>query len=110
MEQGNYSPRLTFIILIALIIGQVLIVNYLKNDFDKQITACYEAINTSSIIQGALINMLVKENIINRDELMKEAGNLTTNLQAMMEKVKEKKGQEDGRVQYNKEQPGKDVK
>ncbi|MCX5904921.1 MAG: hypothetical protein NTV89_15950 [Proteobacteria bacterium] len=44
--------------MIALIIGQVLIVNYLKNDFDK------------------------------RDELMKEASNLTTNLQAIMEKMK----------------------
>ena len=50
-----------FIVLIALIIGQVLIVNYSKNDFDK------------------------------RDELMKEAGNLTTNLQAIMEKMKGKK-------------------
>ena len=110
MEQGSYSPRLTFIILIALVIGQVLIVNYLKNDFDKQITACYEAINTSSIIQGALINMLVKKNIINRDELMKEAGSLTTNLQAMMEKMKEKKGREEGRGQDTKEQPEKDIK
>jgi len=66
--------------LLALIIGQVLIVNYLKNDFDK------------------------------RDELMKEAGNLTTNLQAMMKKMKGEKGLEEGRVQDNKEQPGKDVK
>jgi len=110
MEQGNYSPRLTFIILIALIVGQVLVFNYLRNDFDKQITACYEAINTSSIIQGALINMLVKKNIINRDELMKEAGSLTANLQTMMEKMKEKKGQEEGRVQDTKEKPGKDIK
>jgi hypothetical protein len=110
MEQGSYSPRLTFIILIALIVGQVFVFNYLKNDFDKQITACYEAINTSSIIQGALINMLVKKNIISRDELMKEAGSLTANMQAMMEKMKEKKGQEEGRVQDNKEQTGKDVK
>gem|GEM_PF-3987773 len=69
-----------FIILIALIIGQVLIVNYLKNDFDK------------------------------RDELMKEASNLTTKLQAIMKKMKEKKGLEEGRIQDNKEQPGKDVK
>jgi hypothetical protein len=69
-----------FIILIALIIGQVLIVNYSKNDFDK------------------------------RDELMKEAGNLTTNLQAIMEKMKGEKGQEEGRVKDNKEQLGKDVK
>ena len=41
---------------------------------------------------------------------MKEAGNLTTNLQAIMEKMKGKKGQEEGRVKDNKEQLGKDVK
>jgi hypothetical protein len=110
MEPGNYSPRLTFIILIALIIGQVFIFNYLKNDFDKQITACYEAINTSSIIQGALVNVLVKRNIINRDELMKEAGNLSTNLQAMMEKMKDAKTPDKGLVKDDKEQPEKTVK
>jgi hypothetical protein len=110
MEQGNYSPRVTLIILIALVVGQVFIVNYLKSDFDKQINSCYEAINTSTIIQGALINMLVKKNIISRDELMKEAGSLTSTMQAMMEKMKDKKIQEESRVQDKKEQPEKDVK
>ena len=89
MEKGSYSPRLTFIILISLIIGQVLIVNYLKSDFDKQLTACYEAINTSSIIQGALVNMLVQKNIIDRDQLMKEAGTLSTELSAKLERMKQ---------------------
>jgi len=50
-----------FNILIALIIGQVLIVKYLRNDFDK------------------------------RDEIMREAGNFTTNLQVMMEMMRGKK-------------------
>jgi hypothetical protein len=68
-----------FNILIVLIVGQVLIGTYLINDFDQ------------------------------RDELMKEAGNLTTNLQAMLKKMKGGKGQEEGRVQDNKDQPGKDV-
>jgi hypothetical protein len=110
MEKGNYSPRVTFIVLIAIVVGQVLMVNYLKNDFDKQITACYEAINTSSIIQGALVNILVKKNIINRDELMKEAGNLSTNLQAMMEKMKDAKNPDKGLVKDDKEQTEKAVK
>jgi hypothetical protein len=47
--------------LLVLIVGQVLIVNYLINDFDK------------------------------RDELVKAAGTLTTNLQAMLKKMNGKK-------------------
>jgi len=93
MEKGNYSPRLTLIVLLAIVAGQVFMVNYLKSDFDKQMTACYEAINTSTIMHGALVNMLVKKNIFNREELIKEAGSLSTNLQAMMEKMKEAKDQ-----------------
>jgi hypothetical protein len=94
MDQGSYSPRITFIILIAVVIGQVLMFNYLKSGFDKQLTACYEAINTSTIMHGALINMLVNKNIISRDELIKEAGSLSTNLQATMEKMKEQQSRE----------------
>jgi len=89
MDQNSYSPRFTIIILLALVIGQVLTFNYLKNELNKQINQCYEAINTSTIIQGALINLLVKKNIMDREQLLKEAGSLTTNLGAMMEKMKE---------------------
>jgi hypothetical protein len=89
MDKNGYSPRYTTIILIALVVGQVLTFNYLKNEFNKQITECYEAINASTIIQGALVNLLVKKNIINREELLKEAGSLSTNLGAMVEKMKE---------------------
>ncbi len=89
MEKTSYSPRFTTIILLALIIGQVFTVNYLKNEFNKQLNQCYEAINASTIIQGALVNLLVKKNIIDRDQLLKEAGTLTSNLGAMMEKLKE---------------------
>jgi hypothetical protein len=89
MDKNGYSPRFTIIILLALVVGQVLTFNYLKNEFNKQITQCYEAINASTIIQGALVNLLVKKNVINREELLKEAGSLSTNLGAMMEKMKE---------------------
>jgi hypothetical protein len=89
MDKNGYSPRFTIIILLALVVGQVLTFNYLKNEFNKQINQCYEAINASTIIQGALVNLLVKKNVINREELLKEAGSLSTNLGAMMEKMKE---------------------
>ncbi len=91
MDQGNYSPRFTIILLIALIAGQVLTFNYLKNDIDRQITECHEAINTSTIMQGALINMLVKKNIIDRDQLLKEAGSLSSNLSKMIQEMKDTK-------------------
>ena len=90
MDKNGYSPRFTTIIILALVVGQVLTFNYLKNEFNKQINQCYEAINASTIIQGALVNLLVKKNVINREELLKEAGSLSTNLGAMMEKMKEK--------------------
>jgi len=89
MDKNGYSPRFTIIILLALVVGQVLTFNYLKNEFNKQINQCYEAINASTIIQGALVNLLIKKNVINREELLKEAGSLSTNLGAMMEKMKE---------------------
>jgi hypothetical protein len=89
MDTGGYTPRFTIIILLALIIGQVLAFNYLRSEFNKQINQCYEAINASTIIQGALVNLLVKKNIMDREQLLKEAGTLTTNLGAMMEKMKE---------------------
>lgn len=45
-------------------------------------------------MHGALVNMLVKKNIITRDELLKEAGSLSTNLQATMEKMQEQQSRE----------------
>jgi hypothetical protein len=89
MDKSGYTPRFTIIILLALVIGQVMAFNYLRSEFNKQINQCYEAINASTIIQGALVNLLVKKNIIDREQLLKEAGTLTTNLGTMMEKMKE---------------------
>ena len=89
MDKNSYSPRFTTIILLALVVGQVLTFNYLRSEFNKQLNQCYEAINASTIIQGSLVNLLVKKNIIDREQLVKEAGALSTNLGAMMEKLKQ---------------------
>jgi len=104
MDKNSYSPRFTLIILLALVVGQVLTFNYLKNEFNKEINRCYEAINTSTILQGALVNLLVKKKIIDREELLKEAGTLTTNLGALMDKL-EKERKESG---ANTPQPEKE--
>jgi hypothetical protein len=52
----------------------------------------------------------LKNDFDKRDEPGKEVVNLTTNLQAILKKMKGGKGQEEGRVPGNKEQPEKDVK
>ncbi len=63
MEKNSYRPRFTLILLLALVVGQIVTFNYLKNEFNKQLNQCYQAINTGTIIQGALVNLLVKKNV-----------------------------------------------
>jgi hypothetical protein len=96
MDRGNYSPRFTAILLFALVVGQVLAFNYLKSDIDRQVKGCLEAVNTSTIIQGALVNILVQKKVIDRDQLLKEAGSLSSDLSKMIEEQqKVKKDGED---------------
>lgn len=101
MDKNSYSPRFTLIMLLALVVGQVLTFNYLKNEFNEEIKRCYEAINASTIMQGALVNLLVKKKIVDREELLKEAGTLTTNLGVLIEKLR----QETKESGTNKQQP-----
>lgn len=89
MDKENYRPRLLIVLVIALVIGQVLSINYLKKDFEDRITQCYDAINTNSVLQGALVNILVEKKILERSDLLKEAGKLSTNLRDMIDRMKE---------------------
>ncbi len=88
MDNKNYRPRFFLIILIAVIIGQYLSINYMKKDFEDRISQCYDAINTSSIMHGALVNILVEKKILERDQLLKEAENLSIDLKNMIENSK----------------------
>ena len=96
MDKESYRPRLLIVLVIALVIGQVLFVNYLKKDFEKRIMQCYEAINTNSVLQGALVNILVEKKILERSDLLKEAQALSTDLRDMMERIKEMEKQNRG--------------
>jgi len=96
MDKENYRPRLIIVLVIALVIGQVLSVNYLKKDFENRITQCYEAINTNSVLQGALVNILVEKKILERSDLLKEAGKLSTDLRDMIDRMKELEKQNKG--------------
>ena len=91
MDKGGYKPRFLIIILVAVIIGQYILTNSLRKDFDDRITQCYDAINASSIMQGALVNILVDKEILQRKLLLEEVKKLSIDLQKMVEKM-EKSG------------------
>ena len=96
MEQQTYRPRFLIILVLALVVGQFLSVSYLKSDFEKRISECYDAINTNSVLQGAMVNMLVEKQVIERQELLQEAAKLSKSLKSMMETMKKQQQQSEG--------------
>ncbi len=88
MDNEGYRPRLVIILVFIIVVGQILSINYLKSDFEAKLAQCYEAINTNSVMQGALVNLLVKKTGLSRDELMDEAQALSADLKTMMEQYK----------------------
>ena len=89
MEKEGYKPRLLIIMVMALVIGQILIINYMKSDFEQQISQVHEAVNMNSLMQGALVNMLVEKKIIERNDLLNEAQKLSKDLKVMVDKMKD---------------------
>jgi predicted RND superfamily exporter protein len=85
METQSYRPRLLVILVFMLVVGQFFAFNYLKNDLDTQVRQCYDAINTNSVLQGALVNILVEKDIFRRSELLDEAKNLSEDLRNLIE-------------------------
>jgi hypothetical protein len=65
----------------------------MKKDFDDKIKQCYDAINTSSIMHGALVNVLIEKNIFERNQLLQEVQKLSTDLNDMVEKIEKEKQQ-----------------
>ncbi|MCP4714384.1 MAG: hypothetical protein GY868_04640, partial [Deltaproteobacteria bacterium] len=72
MNQGGYRPRVLIILGIMIVFGQFVSMNLIKQDLDKKIAECYDAINTNSVVQGALVNLLVQKGLIEREQLLKE--------------------------------------
>ena len=94
MEKDSYRPRLIIILVLAIVIGQMLAFNYLKRDFESKLDQCYDAINTSSVMQGALVNLLIKKNVMERDELLNEVQTLSADLKEMVDRIKEGEGRQ----------------
>ena len=66
---NKYRPRLLLIIVCALIIAQIFVITSLKQEVEKQMLV----VHTQTLIQNALINLLIEENIITRDALAQQA-------------------------------------
>ena len=89
MNKESYRPRLFIILVFAFVIGQVIFINYLTKDIENKITKCYEAINTNTVLQGALVNILVEKKIFERNDLLQEAQGLSKDLKSMIDGIKE---------------------
>lgn len=85
MDNDSYRPRLLVVCIIIVVAAQLFIVNYLQRDFDRRIQQCYEAINTNSVLQGALVNVLVEQGVLSRQDVLHEAGTLSSDIRKMLE-------------------------
>jgi len=74
---ASYRPRLLLIIVCALIIAQIFVITSLKQEFEEQIAAARQAVNTQTLLQSALVNLLIEKNMITREDLLREAGELS---------------------------------
>jgi len=93
-KKGVFRPRFMIIMLVAVVFAQMFSVNYLKKEIslqkfenEKRLSECYETMNTMSIMQGALVNILVEKDVLDRSQLLNEAQKMSVELKNMMEKI-----------------------
>ena len=93
-KKGVFRPRFVIIMLVAVVFAQMFSVNYLKKEIslqkfemEKRLSECYETMNTMSIMQGALVNVLVEKDVLDRSQLLNEAQKMSVELKNMMEKM-----------------------
>jgi len=87
MEKEKYRPGIAVVLIVFVVIGQIISTNYLKKDFEGQLQQCYEAINTNSIMNTALINLLVEKKIMEKGDVLIEAQKLSANLKTLVERM-----------------------
>lgn len=104
MDKEKYRPGLPLLLIVFLVIGQIISMNYLKNDFENKIQQCYEAINTNSLLNSALINILAEKKILEKNDVLQEAQKLSVDLKDMIDKMKtqQKKDKESAGMSDNK--------
>jgi hypothetical protein len=94
-KKGVFRPRFIIIMLVAVVVAQMFSVNYLKKEMslqkfenEKRLSECYETMNTMSIMQGALVNILVEKDVLDRNQLLNEAQKMSVDLKNMMDRIK----------------------
>jgi hypothetical protein len=94
-KKGVFRPRFMIIMLVAVVVGQMFSVNYLNKEIslqkfenEKRLSECYETMNTMSIMQGALVNILVEKDVLDRNQLLNEAQKMSVDLKNMMDRIK----------------------
>ena len=94
-NKGVFRPRFFIIMLVAVVLAQMFSVNYLKKEIslqkfeiEKRLSECYETMNTMSIMQGALVNILVEKDVLDRSLLLNEAQKMSVDLKNMMDRIK----------------------
>jgi hypothetical protein len=94
-KKGVFRPRFMIIMLVAVVVGQMFSVNYLNKEIslqkfenEKRLSECYETMNTMSIMQGALVNILVEKDVLDRNQLLNEAQKMSVELKNMMDRIK----------------------
>jgi hypothetical protein len=70
---AKFRSRLLLIIVCLLIIVQIFVVTSLKHEFEQQILAARKAVNEQTLLQSALVKLLVEKNVITREDLLREA-------------------------------------
>ena len=94
-KKGVFRPRFMIIMLVAVVVAQMFSVNYLNKEIslqkfenEQRLSECYETMNTMSIMQGALVNILVEKDVLDRNQLLNEAQKMSVDLKNMMDRIK----------------------
>jgi len=94
-KKGVFRPRFIIIMLVAVVVAQMFSVNYLNKEIslqkfenEQRLSECYETMNTMSIMQGALVNILVEKDVLDRNQLLNEAQKMSVDLKNMMDRIK----------------------
>jgi len=108
-----FRPRFLIIMLVAVVFAQLFSINYLKKEMtlqklemEKRLSECYDTMNTMSIMQGALVNVLVERNVLDRNRLLEEAQKLSADIRSMMEEMRSDENPAPVRDEKVKDLPG----
>jgi len=74
---AEFRSRLLLVIVCLLIIVQVFVVPSLKQKLEEQLLAARQAVNEQTLLQSALVQLLVEKNVITRDDLLQAASDIS---------------------------------